>query len=253
MSPAGGNFEIPDNPETTDMTDLPLHKQVYEILRKHITGGTYQEGDLLPSEHELCVIHHVTRPTIRKALDALFYEGYIKKQQGKGSVVVGKPKGIGILSFAGTTTAIGEENLQTRIIVKPEIRQWKEAFGFTLSEKEKELGCIYLERLRLLNGKPIFFDITMIPNLNIPRFTSRNLEDKSLFELLRTNYQIEVRGGEQKLKAIQASEKIQTYFGVAPTHPILQLDRKLETNKLDFYFYSQVFCNTQEQALYGAF
>ena len=33
---------------------IPQHKKLYEILRKHITDGVYREGDLLPSENELC-------------------------------------------------------------------------------------------------------------------------------------------------------------------------------------------------------
>jgi len=130
---------------------LPLHKKVYEQLRKHITEGIYNEGDLLPSENELCSIHIATRPTIRKALDRLANEGFIIKQQGKGSIVKAAPKGIGILSISGTTSAIGSENLETRIIVKPEIRNWNKAFSFEISTLEKEMGCIYIERLRLVN------------------------------------------------------------------------------------------------------
>jgi DNA-binding GntR family transcriptional regulator len=235
------------------MNRLPHHRKVYEILRKHILNGVYAEGALLPSENELCLMHSITRPTVRKALDALLNEGYIKKQQGKGSVVMGKPKGIGILSLTGTTSAIGKDNLQTRIIVKPEIRKWNEAFSFQLNELEREVGCIYFERLRIINDKPVFFDITMIPNINLPRFTSRNFEDKSLFDILRKSYQLQVKGGEQRLSAIRADEKLQQYFGVGPDHPVLQIDRKIETNRLQFYFYSQVFCNTSESPLFGTF
>src|SRR6056297_2772319 len=106
------------------MIKIPQHRVVYEKLRKHIVDGVYNEGDMLPSENELCALHDVTRPTIRKALDTLLNEGYIKKQQGKGSIVRGAPSGVGILSLSGTTSAVGQENLKTRIIVKPEIRKW---------------------------------------------------------------------------------------------------------------------------------
>ncbi|MDP4291568.1 MAG: GntR family transcriptional regulator, partial [Bacteroidota bacterium] len=112
---------------------IPQHRKVYEILRKHITDGVFSEGDLLPSENELCAVHKVTRPTIRKALDKLANEGYIVRYQGKGSIVKGAPKGVGILSLTGTTSAVGKDNLLTRIIVKPEIRNWKEAFTFSLT------------------------------------------------------------------------------------------------------------------------
>jgi DNA-binding GntR family transcriptional regulator len=128
---------------------------------------------------------------------------------------------VGILSLSGTTSAVGKDNLLTRIIVKPEIRNWTEAFTFPLTQYEIESGCIYMERLRLVNNKPIFFDITMIPNINLPQFTFRNFENKSLFDVLRKQYQIEVKGGEQKLLVITADEHLQQYFEVKPGHPVL--------------------------------
>ena len=233
--------------------EAPLYRKLYELLRTLIVDGTYKIGDLLPSENELCATHNLTRPTVRNALDMLVYEGFIIRQQGKGSIVKGKPKGIGILSLIGTTSAIGKDHLTTNIIEKPHVRPWDSAFSFELSENEKNVGCIYLERLRFINKSPVFFEITMIPNLNLPRFTSRTLENRSMFEILRKHYQIHVKGGEQKINAITASPIIQKYFGVSETHPILQLDRKMETNRVGFFFYSQVYCNTEEYSLIGRF
>ena len=232
---------------------LPRYRELYELLRKRIEEGVYEKGALLPSENELCKIHGLTRPTVRKALEVLLHEGFIQKKQGLGSIVQGKPMGIGILSFTGTTSAIGHQNLKTRIIVRPEIRPWDHALSFELTDIEKEVGCIYLERLRLVNGKPIFYDITMIPNINMPRFTSRKFEDKSLFDILRKNYRIQVTGGEQRILATKASPPIQKYLKVSANHPILQLDRKHNTNRPGFSFYSQVNCNTEENGLYGTF
>ncbi|MFC2115948.1 GntR family transcriptional regulator [Bacteroidota bacterium] len=235
------------------MENLPRYRVLYELLRRRIEEGIYRKGDLLPSENELASLHNLTRPTVRKALELLMHEGFIQKQQGRGSIVQGKPVGIGILSFSGTTSVIGEDHLQTRIIVKPEIRNWDRALSFELTDADKEMGCIYFERLRLVNGKPIFYDITLIPNINLPRFTSRKFENRSLFDILRQNYQIKVIGGEQKIFATKADLKIQKYFGVPENHPILKLDRKLSTNRPGFFFYSQVTCNTAETGLYGTF
>ncbi len=232
---------------------MPHHRKVYEILRLHINEGVYSEGDLLPSENELCALHKVTRPTIRKELDRLANEGFIVRHQGKGSIVKGAPKGVGILSMKGTTSAVGKENLLTRIIVKPEIRNWSEAFSFSLTQIEQQSGCIYIERLRLVNNNPVFFDITMIPNINFPRFTGKNMENKSLFDILRKNYQLEVKGGEQRILAITADERLQKYFDVPAGHPVVQLNRKIETNREGIFIYSQVFCNTDEFVLSGSF
>lgn len=230
-----------------------LYRKLYEQLRLLIEDGTFKKGDLLPSENELCSVNKVTRPTVRNALDMLMHDGFIVRQQGKGSIVIGKPKGIGILSFIGTTSAIGKDHLTTKIIVKPEIRPWNNAFSYEITEREKNVGCIYLERLRSINDVPILYEITMIPNINLPRFTSRSFENRSMFEILRVHYQIDVRGGEQKIQAISSENPVVKFFGDTRCHTLLQLERKIRTNRIGFYFYSKVFCNTEEHSLVGNF
>jgi DNA-binding GntR family transcriptional regulator len=235
------------------MKNLPQYRKLYETLRKHILDGVYSEGDLLPSENELCRLFGMTRPTVRQSLGALANDGFITKHQGKGSIVHRLPKEIGILSVSGTTSAVGDRNLKTRIIVKPQIRPWNEVFMFKLSDLEKESGCIYMERLRLLDGTPIFYDISFIANVNLPRITSRQFEDKSLFQVLRDNYQIEIKGGEQRIKAIPSSSKISKFLKINKGEPVLHLERKLETNVAGLFLYSSIYCNTEKYSIYGTF
>ena len=232
---------------------IPQHKKLYEILRKHITEGIYKEGDLLPSENELCQIYGMTRPTVRQSLSTLANDGYIRKHQGKGSIVHSLLKDIGILSVAGTTSAVGNRNLKTRIIVRPVLIPWQEDFMFPLTDIERESGCIYMERLRLLDDVPIFYDISYIANINLPRITSRQFENRSLFQILRTSYHIEVRGGEQRIKAIPATGKISSYLQLKEGQPVLHLERKLETNNPALFLYSSIFCNTGKYSIFGRF
>jgi DNA-binding GntR family transcriptional regulator len=233
--------------------NIPQHRRLYEVLRKHILDAVYQEGDLLPSENELCQIYGMTRPTVRQALATLSGEGYIRKHQGKGSIVHHLPKEIGILSISGTTSAAGDRDLKTEIIVKPVLKVWPDNFMFTLSDLEKESGCIYMERLRLLDGSPIFYDISYIANINLPRITARKFENRSLFQILRDHYGVEVKGGDQRLKAIPASRKISRFLGLEKDQPVLHLERKMETNKPGLYLYSSIFCNTAKYSIFGRF
>lgn len=235
------------------MKDTPHYRRLYELLRRHINEEVYKSGDLLPSENELCAINGVTRPTVRKALDMLANEGFIKKKQGYGSVVQNPVKGIGILSFSGTTSAIGKEKLKTKVIKTPIVMPWPEDFPFKLSDLEKESGCINFERLRYVNNIPVFYDITFIPNIGLPRFTSRNMKNVSLFDVLRESYQIEIKGGEQNFKAILATIELQELLCVNQSHPVLKLQRKLHTSRLDFNIYSMLYCNTEEHNLFGQF
>jgi GntR family transcriptional regulator/GntR family frlABCD operon transcriptional regulator len=105
----------------------------------------------------------------------------------------------------------------------------------------------------LIDGKPIFYDINYLPNINLPRFTSRNFKNKSLFDILRVSYRIEVKGGEQKIRAIPASGEVSKYLGVSSGHPVLHLERKFDTNRIGYCFYSSIYCNTEDQAVFGVF
>ena len=235
------------------MNEFPQYKKIYEDLRSHIAAGVYVPGDLLPSEHELCIKYDVARLTVRRSLEQLVSDGFIVRHQGKGSIVKGTPKGIGILSLVSTTSALASPNLTTIITLKPELRKWNEAFSFPIEPDEEEAGCIYFERLRLLDGAPVFYDITMLPNINLPRFLNFNMQNKSLFDSLRAQYQIVVTGGIQQLFAIRADKRLQKSFNVRAGHPILQLNRKIDTNRPGFHIYSQVFCATQRYGLIGSF
>jgi GntR family transcriptional regulator/GntR family frlABCD operon transcriptional regulator len=232
---------------------IPQHRKLYEILRKHISDGVYREGDLLPSENELCVLYGMTRPTVRQSLSSLANDGYIRKHQGKGSIVHHLPREIGILSVSGTTSAVGDRNLKTSIIVKPVLIKWPDKFMFPLTQLEKESGCIYMERVRFLDDVPIFYDISFIANINLPRITARQFENRSLFQILRDNYRIEIKGGDQRIKAIPATLKIARFLHLKKDQAVLHLERRMETNNPDLFLYSSIFCNTEKYSIFGRF
>ncbi len=238
---------------STVINKIPQHRKLYEILRKHIVESVYPEGSLLPSENELCSTHDVTRPTVRQALSRLAAEGYILKHQGKGSIVRALPKGIGILSLQGTTSGVGKHNLKTRLIRKPYVTKWPENFSFDLSVLELESGCIILERTRIVDGSPVLYEVSFIPSINIPRFAQKSFENKSLFDVMRSSYDIEVIGGEQKIMAIDASNDIANYLNCKEGEPILKLERKMETSRAGYCFYSSIYCNTNNFHLEGSF
>lgn len=232
---------------------IPQYRRLYEILRKHISDSVYKEGDLLPSENELCQLYGMTRPTVRQALSSLANDGYIIKHQGKGSIVHLLPREIGILSVSGTTSAVGVRKLKTTIIVKPVLMNWPEDFMFSLTDLEKESGCIYMERVRFLDDIPIFYDISFIANINLPRITSRQFENKSLFQILRDKYRVEIKGGEQRIKAIPATGKISRFLDLKKDQAVLHLERKMETTTPGLFLYSSIYCNTQKYSIFGRF
>jgi GntR family transcriptional regulator, arabinose operon transcriptional repressor len=70
----------PENP-------LPLYFQVYKSLLERIQQGEFPPGSFLPPERQLTEDYGVSRITVIKALDELVKAHYVKRQQGRGTVV----------------------------------------------------------------------------------------------------------------------------------------------------------------------
>ena len=68
-----------------------LSDQVYEIIMKAISNGTYPSGSLLPSENQLAEQFNVSRPTIRSAFARLMERGYVNRHRGVGTFVAELP------------------------------------------------------------------------------------------------------------------------------------------------------------------
>ncbi len=237
----------------TKAVKIPQYRQLYEILRKQISTGIYKEGDILPSEHELYLAHSATQPTVRQALALLVNDGYIKKHQGKGSIVQRLPKGLGILSIEGRLANSGSNtsNLITKIIDGPRITSWPVDMMFTPGKEELEHKCFYIERQRRVDDTVIFYEFLHIPDIGMPRFSSRSLENKSLYEILRKYYKIEIRGGEQKLWAIASDETSARFLEIKKGNPVLRLERRIDTNRIGFSIYTSLYVNTEKYVLQG--
>jgi GntR family transcriptional regulator, transcriptional repressor for pyruvate dehydrogenase complex len=64
-----------------------LTEQVTATLRREITGGMYEKGDLMPSEQSLALNFGVSRAVIREAVSRLKADGLVVSRQGRGAYV----------------------------------------------------------------------------------------------------------------------------------------------------------------------
>jgi GntR family transcriptional regulator/MocR family aminotransferase len=66
---------------------LPLHRQLYEALRRAMLDGKISAGDRLPSSRELTQDLKLSRNTVVAALNQLGVEGYLVSRTGSGTYV----------------------------------------------------------------------------------------------------------------------------------------------------------------------
>lgn len=65
----------------------PLYIQVANILRANIQRGEWRDGDMIPPETTLCAQFDIARGTLRQALQILEREGYLYREQGRGTFI----------------------------------------------------------------------------------------------------------------------------------------------------------------------
>jgi len=66
---------------------MPLHRQLYEAMRRAILDGKLLAGDRLPSSRELTQDLKLSRNTVVAALNQLAVEGYLVSRVGSGTYV----------------------------------------------------------------------------------------------------------------------------------------------------------------------
>ncbi|BBI31724.1 GntR family transcriptional regulator [Cohnella abietis] len=65
----------------------PKYLQLKEEILSWLASGRYRPGDKLPSENELAEQYSLSRQTVRQSIGELVQEGWIAREQGKGTFV----------------------------------------------------------------------------------------------------------------------------------------------------------------------
>jgi DNA-binding GntR family transcriptional regulator len=230
----------------------PQYRKLYELLRRQIVQGAFAPGDLLPSESQLKQTHHLSQPTVRRAVELLEEEGLVKRHQGKGSVVQTRPPGVGIISFDGDrfTSQTDSPRIRTRLV--SEIRRIEglpSDFGFAAPEGAPEQGWYCLERERRIEDYILFHEKLCLPCLE--GFSDLKLENVSLYETLFLRYQLLIRASEQRFWATAADATLAAKLEVPEGSPVQRLQRRFTTSRDDFYIYSDLSARTDHVYLFS--
>lgn len=216
---------------------MSLNTRVYEDLYKKITTGFYKEGELLPTELEMEAIYSMSRAPIRQALGRLSNEGLVRRQAGKGTFVCriknltySKMSGFGP-EFMQKGDKIRCKTLCTKTLTVPADVSLKvhNAFG----------KCIYLERIRLYDNKPI-----QLLKHYVSCLTKAQIVAEGDFHSLREIYEkndINITGASEVIEAITSAGELSVKLNIEDGTPLLHIERityydeRKIAEYLDFY------------------
>lgn len=202
----------------------PRYHQVYVTLRTWVLDGTYKPGDQIPTEPQLCTMFNVSRITVRKAIDNLAREGWLLRQQGRGTFVQ--------LS-ARRAAATDLESVRHRVAdlaAATEVRDLRIADIVPDDETAAALGLEEGERVqrashvRTLKGVSLGFITTWVPLTVAELVKSRDMAQQPMFELLVTAG-IRVARADQYIGASLADVELARTLEIEVGAPVLRLAR----------------------------
>jgi GntR family transcriptional regulator len=169
---------------------MHLYRRLMDYLREEIDAGHLQPGEQIPSERELSERFHMSRMTVRHALNELVNEGILYRHQGKGTFV-GRPKIRqnlrGLSSFTEDMISRGLRPGARVLSVEVVSAPYRVRHALGLPEQSQ---VVRLERLRLADGEPMALEVTHLPYPRFGGLVGEDLESTSLYHLLEGRFGI---------------------------------------------------------------
>ncbi|MDQ0314898.1 GntR family transcriptional regulator [Amorphus orientalis] len=194
-------------------------------LHREFVRGLWQTGDRLPSETALARAYRVSRRTVRQALELLQQEGVISKAQGRYTIYreravswrAGKP-----LDFLSAAREAGYRPSTRLVSSTRRISTLSEAKALQLDLDERVLEIC---RIRLLEGHPVAFQVSLLPDAFTSHLKVDQLKKASLYAVLRTALQNDLFVARERVSLINATAREATALATYEGAPLLRLER----------------------------
>ncbi|MCS7248381.1 MAG: GntR family transcriptional regulator [Anaerolineales bacterium] len=204
---------------------LPYYIQLKEAIREQIEGGYWRQGDLLPSEPELCSLFNVSRTVVRQALLELEYEGLIVRQRGKGTFVAAPKISESLVQrltgFYQDMVALGHTPVTK--VLKQELVPANHKIATNL-QVETGAWVIQIDRLRFINNEPIVLVTTYLPYSLCPSVLKAQLANQSLYSFLEKECGLYLARGRRVIEAVPANEYEALLLQIDKGAPLIKLE-----------------------------
>ncbi|MBC8160809.1 MAG: GntR family transcriptional regulator [Roseiflexaceae bacterium] len=186
---------------------LPVYQHIQAQLMAKIVGGELAAGDQLPSQRTLCEQYQASHMTVRRAIDDLLAEGVIYAIPGKGLYVAAPKQDAEAHPLVGFSEDMAQRGMHasTRLLAA-------ELVGASTSMAqvlELAVGAplVSLRRLRSAAGQPMAIQISFLPHARCPGLLDHDLEQHSLFGILRGFYGLQLARSTTAVETALADEQ----------------------------------------------
>lgn len=175
-----------------------LYIQMYSIIKEKIKNREWPAGSQIPTEDDLCRQFDVSKATVRMAVSELVRDGYLRKQQGKGTFVTKTLQHIGITM----KTRLTEDMFGEGVSVKKELLASgvREPAGDVREALKTENNVYYILCKRMADGEPAYIEESFIPVDLVSGIEEQEVCQFPIYEVVRH------KGGRSIHKVVQSVE-----------------------------------------------
>jgi GntR family transcriptional regulator len=169
-----------------------LYRQLLDIIKGKIESGEWLVGSQIPTEEELCKTYDVSKATVRSAILELVRQGYLMRQQGKGTFINKSTVSEGITMQTSLKELMFEDefSFKTKVIAHTVMMPIDDLDVRLDISPDKHV--IYIKRLYFIEDEAILVQETYIPYHVCPLLLEDNIEDNSLFDIVEKKYGIKI-------------------------------------------------------------
>ncbi|MDY3126752.1 MAG: GntR family transcriptional regulator [Corynebacterium sp.] len=131
-----------------------IHVKIAQYFQDKITRGELVQGDLLPSESEMCEMFNASRGPVRQAVANLRAEGLVSSSRGRRSVVLGDTQTETFESVVSNSAWIRSRGLEPTGKTMWMARRPAPEYVASELQIEDNDPVIYVHRVKSINGKP---------------------------------------------------------------------------------------------------
>lgn len=204
-----------------------LYLQLFDILKKKIENKEWTAGMQIPTEDQLCKMFNVSRATVRNAVLELVRQGYLIRQQGKGTFV--------------STNYISEGLIMTTVFKKLWVEDDslfnKEILVKTvmmpIGDLSKELAIpenrhvIYIKIRWLFKNEPSILQESYIPFNICPQILEEDLESQSIIDLFEKKYSIKITRVNNYFDVLFLNKGIAETLQLSENSPAIEFTQKV--------------------------
>ena len=175
--------------------------EIANDISSAVNSGELAAGEKIPTEKELSEKYHVSRMTVRHAIQLLDKRNVVRIDQNRGAFALEKTveRGKDILSFTDLMIQNGYSNIHSKVVemklINPDADVHK-ALGIEDNDQ-----VYFLKRIRYANDEVMAIEYANIYAKYFPGLEMFDFDKYSLYKILATHYNVEVTFARDDIRA----------------------------------------------------